>query len=85
MIQEILKQNDFHRTSDLACCVTLVFFGFPIESIERMTPKKAIFLFKRSQKLDEILTKYWKRQLKVEPAAYFEQLSFIKARLYSEE
>jgi len=36
-------------------------------------------------KLDKILTKYWKRQLKVEPAAYFEQLSFIKSRLYAQE
>lgn len=78
------KQNDFYKTSDLACSATLTLFGFPIERIERVNPRKALFVFRKNPKLDEILNKYWKRQLKVEPAAYFEQLSFIKARIYSE-
>ena len=85
MTHEIVGQNNFYKTSDLACCAVLVLFGYPIENIEKITPHKALFLFRRNQKLDEILTKYWKRQLKVEPAAYFEQLSFIKSRLYAQE
>lgn len=78
------KQNDFYKISDLACSATLTLFGFPIERIEKVNPRKALFVFKRTSELDETINKYWKRQLKVEPAAYFEQLSFIKARIYSE-
>lgn len=85
MTTQLLNENDFHKISDLACCAALVLSGCPIERIEKATPRKALFVFKRNQKLDKILTKYWKRQLKVEPAAYFEQLSFIKSRLYAQE
>ncbi len=48
-----------------------------------------IFVFVRiiqmNRKLDELLEVYWKRELKVEPQTYFNQLKAIKARLYSEE
>ena len=79
------KQNNFYKVSDLACCATLTLFGFPIERIEKVNPRKALFVFKRTSELNEVINKYWKRQLIVEPAAYFEQLSFIKARIYSEK
>lgn len=85
MTIKIINQNDFYKTSDLACSTALVFFDCLIEKIEKVTPRKAVFVFKRNQKLDKVLTKYWQRKLKVEPAAYFEQLSFIKSRLYAQE
>jgi len=84
MTQENLKLSDFYSTSDLSLAVTISLW-FPIETIDRTNPRKAIFLFKRDEQLDELLESYWRRELKVEPQAYFNQLKAVKARLYSEK
>ena len=84
MTQENLKLKDFYQSSDLALVCTISLW-YPIETIDRTNPRKATFLFRRDEKLDELLETYWKRQLKVEPQTYFNQLKAIKARLYSEK
>lgn len=83
MSQENLKLKDYYSTSDLSCATTLSLW-FPIEAIDRTNPRKATFLFKRNEQLDELLESYWRRELKVEPQAYFSQLKAVKARLYAE-
>lgn len=82
MKKECLRKNDFYKTSDLPLAVVLSLF-YPLEAIDRTNPRRAFFIFKRSPKLDEIIEKYYRRELKVEPATFFERLSFLKARLYS--
>ncbi len=84
MKQEYLKENDFYKTSDLALATVLSLF-YPLEAVDRTNSRRAFFIFKRSQELDALIEKYYKRQLKIEPATFFERLSFIKSRLYAEE
>ncbi len=84
MTQENLKLKDYYSTSDLALA-TAISLWYPIDAIDRQNPRKAIFLFKRDEKFDELIEVYWKRELKVEPQTYFNQLKAIKARLYSEK
>lgn len=84
MIQENLKINDYYPTSDLALATALSLF-YPVDSIDRQNPHKAVFLFKRKgTEIDQLIETYWKGELKVNPAAYFQQLKIIKARLYEE-
>jgi len=83
MSQENLKLKDFYQSSDLALVCTISLW-YPIDTIDRTNPRKATFLFKRDEKLDELLESYWRRELKIEPQAYFNQLKAIKARLYGE-
>lgn len=83
MTIENLKLKDYYSTSDLALA-TAISLWYPIDTIDRQNPRKATFLFKRDEKLDELIEVYWKRELKVEPQEYFNQLKAIKARLYSE-
>jgi hypothetical protein len=83
MTQQELNINNYYTTSDLALA-TAVSLCFPIDAIDRQNPRKASFLFKRNEKLDELIETYWKRELKIEPQEYFNQLKAIKARLYSE-
>ena len=83
-MNEKLKLTDFYQTSDLALA-TAISLWYPIDAIDRTDPRKATFLFKRDEKIDELLEAYWKRELKVEPQTYFNQLKAIKARLYSEK
>lgn len=81
--KQIPKENDFYQTADLALAA-VVFLFYPLEAIDKQNPRKAQFLFKRDTELDELIEKYWRGELKVEPQAYFNALRVIKARLYGE-
>lgn len=84
MTQKNLQINDYYVCSDLAL-VTAISLWYPIESIDRHDPRKARFLFKRDDNLNQLIEAYWRGELKVEPQSYFNQLKIIKARLYSSE
>ncbi len=84
MTQTNLKLNEFYSTSDLALAAAISLW-YPIESIDRQNPHKAVFLFKRDEHLEELIETYWRGELKVNPAAYFNQLKLIKARLYQND
>lgn len=75
--------NDSYSSSDLALVTTLSLF-YPIEAIDRQNPHKAVFVFKRDAELDRLIEAYWRKELKVEPQTYFQQLKVLKARLYEE-
>jgi hypothetical protein len=84
MNTSMLKENDVYRCADLALATVLA-LHFPIEGIDKESPRKAQFLFLRTQELEEAVEGYWKGILQVEPQKFFNQLKAIKARLYSEE
>jgi len=84
MTQKNLKLKGFYSTSDLAMA-TAISLWFPIDEIDRQDPRKASFRFKRDEKFDKLLEAYWKRELKIEPQEYFNQLKAIKARLYAND
>lgn len=84
MTQYDNAEANYYYTSDLALA-TAISLWYPIDAIDRQNPRKASFLFKRNAKLNELLEAYWKRELKIEPQEYFNQLKAIKARLYSEK
>lgn len=69
------------QTSDLALATTISLW-YPVELIDRNNPSKAQFIFKKEDGFDELVTSFWKRELKIEPQAFFSQLRLIKARLY---
>jgi hypothetical protein len=78
------EQEKFYVSSDLAI-ITLLSLSYPIEEIDKSNPRKAQFSFRRNEKLDELVEKYWRGELKVEPSQFFNQLRIVKARLYGEE
>ena len=84
MTTEILKENDFYKTADLALA-TAIYLFYPLEAIDRQNPRKAQFLFKQDSQLDELVESYWRGELKVAPQEYFNALRVIKAWLYGEE
>ena len=75
-----LNEKDFFRTADLALATAISLF-YPLESIDRGN-RKAQFVFKRDVGLDDLIASYWRRELKVEPQAYFDAMRVIKGRLY---
>ena len=84
MNQQKLNANNYYSTSDLALATALSLF-YALETIDRTNPRKAQFLFKRDENLNQLIENFWRGQLKVNPIVYFNQLKMIKARLYGEK
>jgi len=78
-----LIQSDFYRTADISLA-TAIALTYPIEAIDRQNPRKAEFLFKKQDGLSELIEKYWRGELRVDPNLYFQQLRIVKARLYNQ-
>lgn len=80
LTKKYLDENDFYKTQDLALA-TAISLSFPLEVIDR-GGYKAQFIFKREIGIDDLIASYWRRELKVEPQAYFDAMRAIKGRLY---
>lgn len=80
------EQSKTYETTDLALIsVLLLFLPDSLEVVNRTNPHKVLFAFKRSGELDELVAKYWKRELKVEPQAFFNELKLAKVRIYQSQ
>jgi len=78
---KFLKEGGFYRTSDLALATVISLF-YPIEAIDKQDTRRAYFIFKREEGLDELIEKYWRGELRVEPKMFFNQIRVLKVRLY---
>lgn len=72
----------FFRTSDLALATAISVFGIAIESTEQVDVKRTVFIFNKSDKLQDIVNRFWRGELQVEPQSYFNQLKILKTRIY---
>ncbi len=73
--------NEEYRTSDLACAAAVSLF-IPLQGLDKLDPRRAQFIFKRTEKLDSLIDSFQRRELNVEPRAYFDQIKALKTRLY---
>lgn len=84
MKQEYLRLENYFHTQDLGLATAISLF-YPLDSIDRtQNPHKAEFIFKRDKNIDDLVSAYWKGELKASLLTYFNQLKNIKSRLYSE-
>jgi hypothetical protein len=74
-------ENDVFRTSDLSLAATIYLFT-PLVGIDKQNPHRSEFLFARNAELDRLIEAYWRREMRIDPKAYFDALRAIKARLY---
>ena len=81
MNTKINKTEEYYSTSDLATAACLSLFVL-LEDVDNSDSKKTIFIFKKSDELNELLNKYWTGQLKVDPLAYFNELKKLKSIIY---
>jgi len=72
----------FFRTSDLALATAISVFGIAIEAMQQSDGQRMVFIFTKSDRLTDIVDKFWRGELRVEPQAYFNQLKMLKTRIY---
>lgn len=79
------EQTKLYETTDLALVsVLLLFLPDSLEAVNRENPHRVVFGFEKSVKLDELVSRFWSRKLKIEPRAFFDGIKIAKARIYSE-
>jgi hypothetical protein len=75
------NQKAIYQTSDLACAAAISLF-VQLEDVDKSDPRRAQFIFTRTPELEDIVAEFQKRQMSVEPRAYFDQIKALKTRLY---
>ncbi|MFA6587580.1 MAG: DUF5659 domain-containing protein [Patescibacteria group bacterium] len=85
-IRHIPLDNQEHllRSFDMGACSALLCSGFELVTLDKTNPRKALFVFKRKEGIDEAINKYWAGELKISALQYFDTLKMLKNRLYSE-
>lgn len=74
--------KETYRTADLALTAALCVSGFVVEEMEKVNPKRSVFVFENGEELLEAVNQYWRQEMRIEPQDYFNQLKIIKARIY---
>ena len=87
MKTKILKVEDCFRTTEFPLAVCALIFGETIEAFDRDAdnPSKITFVFLRSEELTEIVEKFWKKELKIEPTAFYNFSRELKSRMRASE
>jgi len=82
---EKVEQTKIYETTDLALIsVILIFSPGSLVAVNRENPHRVVFGFKKSDKLDDLIGRFWGRKLKIEPREFFDGIKTAKARIYSE-
>jgi hypothetical protein len=74
--------NFFLKTSDLALATALSVLGVAVEAMQQTDSERMNFIFTKSDKVQDIVNRFWRGELLIEPQAYFNQLKVLKTRIY---
>ena len=70
-------------TYDIGVSTALLCEGFELITLEKTNPKKALFVFRREEGIEEIANKYFSNKLEVKARSFFDHLKALKNKLYS--
>lgn len=83
MKNEYIEQNELYIVSDLPLAAVILAADFELVSIDKSNPKRCVFSFLNSLKLQELINKYWLRQLELNAVAIIEAQKFLKSQIYN--
>lgn len=70
-------------TYDLGVSTALLCAGFELLSVDKENPRKALFIFKKADLIEEIADQYFSDRFEVKARSYFDHLKALKNKLYS--
>lgn len=71
-------------TYDLGVSTALLCAGFELLSVDKDNPRKALFIFKKTEDIEKIANQYFSDVLEGKLRSYFDHLKALKNKLYSE-
>jgi len=72
-------------TTHLNLASALLAKGFKLEELKRVTPSRAEFLFRKTERLDKAMEMFWAGEMRIEPKAYYQAEREIKSRIYDQK
>ena len=70
------------ETSDFYLTIAMMTMGHSLHSIDRGNLKRMNFYFEITEELKIDVDMYWDRELQLDPVSLFENLNFLKRRMY---
>lgn len=70
-------------TSDLVLASTLSALNFQVIDLDRSDESRIGFVFEDTEELQEVVNKFWKEELRLEPLMLFNSMKLLKRRLFS--
>ena len=70
-------------TYDMGSAAALLCSGFELLSLDKQNPRKALFIFRKEDGIEEIVDLYWSNRLEVKARNFFDTVKMLKNRLYS--
>lgn len=75
---DVLKTSDFTLASTLYC------LGYDITGIDKNTPKRVVFYFRKTSDLEATVDKYFKNQVKINPLNFDRAQREIRAQIHTD-
>jgi hypothetical protein len=81
-----MKKNlNLYYTNDISLSASLLCLGFELEMIDKKDRSKSVFVFKKTDELNQAIKNYWSNKLSLNPKDFFNCLKELKTRIYSSE
>ena len=71
-------------TYDLGVSTALLCAGFELLAVDKENPRKALFIFKKTDDIESVSGQYFSDRLEVKARSFFDHLKALKNQLYSE-
>lgn len=71
-------------TYDLGVSTALLCAGFELLTVEKDNPRKALFIFRKEDGIEDVVDRYFSDRLEVKARSFFDHLKALKNKLYSE-
>lgn len=84
----MINKNNYFPTQNLALASAIQAISTSkLEYVDFIDPQRAEFVFDRTKdpSFDEIIARFWSKQLPIDASTYFDSLRLIKARLYERQ
>jgi hypothetical protein len=77
-----ITQNKLFSTSDLGLASSLISTNYTLINLNKLNPKKVLFIFQKDDGIDEVIEDYWSDNLQVSARSYFDNIKMLKSRVY---
>jgi len=77
-----MNQNEF-STFDLGLATVLITLGYELLELDKSSPKKIRFVFKRERNIEQVLNDYFDDKIKLPALSLFNNQKNLKNRIYS--
>ena len=77
-----MNQNEF-STFDLGLATVLVTLDYELLELDRSTPKRVRFVFRREKNIEQVMTDFFDDKIKLPAQTLFNNQKNLKNRIYS--